>query len=141
MHLLWCHVMRRAKGGECPRQVARGFKTFGETEIANQRFAPTVQQNVPRFQISMQDPLPMRVLHRTRYLRHQCHRAPWFIPQSRCRIQQTPATGKLHAEERQPIVAFAHFINRQNVRMIEARGSLCLTAETRQRFLGIGVIR
>src|SRR5437762_1298403 len=50
IHLLWCHVMRRAKGGECPRQVARRLKTFSKTKIANQRFAPTVEQNVPRFQ-------------------------------------------------------------------------------------------
>ena len=89
----------------------------------------------------MQDPLPMRVLHRLRHLRHQRHRSSRLATQCRGRVQQTAPAGKLHAEKRQPIVAFAHFIDWQNVRMIEARRSLGFTPETRQRLLRIGVIR
>ena len=83
----------------------------------------------------------MRVLHSPYHLRHQRHCSPRLVTQYRSRLQQTAPAGKLHAEKRQPIVAFAHFIDWQNVRMIEARRSLGFTPETRQRLLRIGVIR
>jgi hypothetical protein len=89
----------------------------------------------------MQDPLRMRVLHRSRHFRHQCDCSPRFTAQRWGRIQQAAPTGKLHAKKWQPIVAFAYFINWQNVRMIEARCSLRFTPESCQRFLRIGVIR
>ena len=53
----------------------------------------------------------MRVLHGTRHLRHQRHCSSRLTAQCRCRIQQTAPTGKLHAEKRNPIVTFAHFID------------------------------
>ena len=133
VHLLRCNVAGRAENGECGCEVTRAIEPLGQTKIAHQRFAPPIQQNISRFQIAMQNALLMRVLHRSRNLGHQSHCAPWLMAQSRSCIQQTAATSKLHAEERQPILALAHFVNWQNVRMIEARCGLRLAPETRQR--------
>ena len=83
----------------------------------------------------------MRVLHSPRHLRHQRHRSSRFTTQCRGRLQQTAPTSKLHVEKRQPVIALAHFIDWQNIRMIEARRGLGLAPKTCQRFLRIGVIR
>ena len=65
----------------------------------------------------------------------------WIAAQYWGGFQQTAAARKLHAEERQPVVAFAHFIDWQNIGMIQVRGSLSFTPEAHQRFLGISVVR
>ena len=89
----------------------------------------------------MKNALSVRVLHGARHLRHQRHAAARFAAQSRCGVEQTPACGKLHAEEGKPVLVLAEFVNRQNIWMIETRRGSRLAAKTRQRFLRIGVVR
>src|SRR5438445_4471253 len=89
----------------------------------------------------MQDPLPMRVLHRLRHLRHQRHRSSRLATQCWGRVQQTAPAGKRHAEKRQPIVTLAHLRDWQDVRMKETRCSLRLAPKTQQRLSRFGMIR
>ena len=81
----------------------------------------------------------MRVLHRTRNLGHQRHDPPRIIPKAASDILQAPARCEFHAEERQAVVAFAYFVDRQNVWMIEAGCCLRFAPETGKRFARIRV--
>ena len=99
-----------------------------------------IEQNVPRFEIAMQDAFDVRVLHRDRHLRHQHHGTAWLVAQSWRSLEQTAAASEFHAEKRQPLLVLAHFVNGQNVWMIEARRRFGFPPETRQRLLRIGVI-
>src|SRR5437016_4146869 len=55
-------------------------------------------------------------------------------------LMQAAASRKFHAEGGKAVVVIAHFINGQNVWMIEPRCSFGFTAETHQCLLRIGVI-
>ena len=55
-------------------------------------------------------------------------------------LVQAAASRKFHAERGKAVVVVAHFINGQNVWMIEPRCSFGFTAETHQCLLRIGVI-
>ena len=83
----------------------------------------------------MQDASDMCVLHRARHLGHQRRGTARLATQSRRGFDQTAASGKLHAEERELVFALAHFINGQNIWMIEVRRRLRFAPETRQRLL------
>src|SRR5439155_6230781 len=50
------------------------------------------------------------------------------------------ARREFHAEKWDAVLAFAHFVDRQYVRMIETRHRLRFTPKTRQRLTRIGVI-
>jgi hypothetical protein len=58
-----------AKDSQRPCQVGRSVEPLGQSEIADEGFAATVQQNVPRFQIAMKDSLPVRVFCGPAYFR------------------------------------------------------------------------
>src|SRR5882724_898511 len=98
--------------------------------------SPTVR----RFQIAMQDASDMCVLHRARHPGHQRSGTARLATESRCGLDQAAASGKLHAEERKLVFALAHFINGQNIWMIEVSGRLRFAPETGQRLLRIRVI-
>ena len=53
---------------------------------------------------------------------------------------QASAGGEFHAEKRQTVLAFAHLVNRQNVRMIEAGCRFGFASKARERLMRIGVI-
>src|SRR5215469_14542257 len=90
---------------------------------------------------AMNNSLLVRVLHRTRHFGHERNCATRIAAQCSSCFEQTAAAGKLHAEEGQPVVAFAYFINWQNVRMIEVRRSLSFAPEAHQGVLRISVVR
>ena len=133
-------VTGRSENRQCPREIARGVEPFGQTEIAHQRFAAAVEQNVSGLQVAMQDSLHMRVLHGARDLGHQRDDPTRIFAKGSRRILQTSAGGKLHAEERQAVVALADFVDRQDVWMIQARGGFRFTSEPNECLLRIGLV-
>ena len=66
-------VPGRPENRQRAREVARGVEPFGQTEIAHQRFAAAIEQNISGLKIAMQNALAMRVLHGARDFRHQLH--------------------------------------------------------------------
>src|SRR4029077_11345964 len=59
--LLGCNVTRRAEDCECAREIGTGVEPFGQSEIGHEWFAATVEQDVSRLEIAMQNPVLMRV--------------------------------------------------------------------------------
>ena len=133
-------VAGRAENRQRARQIAGGVEPFGQAEIADERFAMAVEQDVSRFEIAMEDAFAMRVLHGPRDLGDERDALPRLVPQRGTDLLQTSARREFHAEERKAVFALAHFVDRQNVRMIEARGGLRFAPEARQGFAGVGVI-
>ena len=82
----------------------------------------------------------MRVLHGARDLGHQRDDPTGFVAKTTRDVQQTSAGGKFHAEEGQAVVAFAHFVDRQDVRMIQARGSFRFATKPNECFLRLGLV-
>ena len=138
--LLRGDVAGRAKDGERTGEVARSIKPFGEAKVAHQRLTVAVEQNVTRFQIAMEDALPMRILHRARHLRQQTHDFARVIAQRRPNFLQAAARCVLHAEEGDAVLALPHFVDGQNIRVIEARRGFRFPPETGQRLVRVGVI-
>jgi hypothetical protein len=106
---------------------------LGQTEIADQWLASVVEQNVSRFNIAMEHSAAVSVFDSLRDLCHQLHALPRFIAERSGVFGQTSLLRELHAEKRQAIVAFAHFINRKDVRVIQTGHRLCFSSETLQR--------
>lgn len=88
----------------------------------------------------MEDAFAVRVLNGARDLGDERDALPRIVSQSRGDFLQAAARREFHAEERKAVFAFAYFVDRQNVRMIEARGGLRFATKTRQGFAGVGVI-
>ena len=133
-------VAGRAEDGQRAGEVAGGVEPFGQAEIAHERFAAAVEQDVSRFEIAMENAFAVRVLHGARDLGDERHALPRLVLQRGTYFLQTSARREFHAEEREAVFALAHFVDGQNVRMIEARGRLRFAPETRERFAGVGVI-
>ena len=53
--MLWSNVARSSKSGECSGEVTLFIKPFGEAEIAHERFAAAVEQDVSRFEVAVGD--------------------------------------------------------------------------------------
>src|SRR6187401_2420089 len=88
----------------------------------------------------MENPTVVGVFDRMRDFRHQLHAFPRFIPQRSRVLLQASLLCELHAEKRQAVLAFAHFINRKDVWMIQTGHSLCFSSETLQRSVRISAI-
>src|SRR5262249_12472162 len=65
--LLRCDVTGRAENGERAREIGIRIEPLCQSEIGHERFATTIEQNVSRLQIAMQNALLMRVLHGARH--------------------------------------------------------------------------
>ena len=106
--------------------------------------SPTVRRvhraEFRRFEIAMQDAPGMGVLNCARYLAINVAIRRGSLRRARRGLEQAAASGKLHAEERKPVLALAHFIDGQNVWMIKIRRRLRFAPETLQRLLRIRVI-
>src|SRR4029077_20735931 len=55
-------------------------------------------------------------------------------------LLQTSIFRELHAEKRQAVLAFTHFVNRKDVRVIQTGHRLSFSSETFQRFMRISAI-
>src|SRR6476620_2308120 len=89
----------------------------------------------------MQNPVFMRVLHRTRYLGHKPNAFARFIAHSWLGFLQAAAGRVFHAKERQSVFGLTDFIDRKNIRMIQTGSGFSFTPETFQRVSRISVIR
>ena len=121
------------------RSVA-GVEPFGQSEIGHEWFAATVEQDVSRLEIAMQNPVLMRVLHSARHFGHKPDAFARFTAQRGPGFLQAAAGRVFHAEERQPVFALADFIDGKNIRMIETGRRFSFTSKTFQRLARIGVI-
>src|SRR5436189_805494 len=104
-----------------------------QTEIADKWLASIVEQNVSRFDIAMEHSAAVSVFDGTRDLYHQLHALPRLIAERSNVLAQTSLLRELHAEKRQAVLAFAHFINRKDVRVIKTGHRLRFSSETLQR--------
>src|SRR5262245_28378968 len=88
----------------------------------------------------MEDPTAVRVFNGKRNLSHEFHAfARLFVQRSRV-VVQTSLLCQLHAEKRQAVFAFAHFINRKNIGVIQTGYRLCFSSEPLQGFMRISAI-
>src|SRR6476660_8875378 len=88
----------------------------------------------------MENATAMGVFHSTRDFCHQLHALPRFIAQRSRVLLQASFLRELHAEKRQAVLTFAHFINRKDVRVVQTGHRLCFSSETLQRFMRISAI-
>src|SRR5205823_1798389 len=102
--LLRRDVTRRAEDCESAREIGTGVEPFGQSEISHEWFAATVEQDVSRLEIAMQNPVLMRVLHSARHLRHKPDGFARFVAQRGPGFLQAPPRRVFHAEEGQPVL-------------------------------------
>ena len=93
------------------------------------RFAFCVEQNVTRFDVTMQNSVFMRVMHSARDLRDEFHRLPDRDGLAPDDFVELSAFDEFHAEVARAI-PFAYFVNWNNTGMLETRGSFRFQAET-----------
>src|SRR4029453_12947620 len=93
------------------------------------RFTVCIEQNVPRFDVPMQNSVLMRVMHYARYLRDEFRRLPNRHRGAPNDFVKLPAFNEFHAEIT-GAVAFAYFVNWNDARVIETRGGFRFPAET-----------
>src|SRR5207244_11072039 len=88
----------------------------------------------------MKNPLIMRVLNAASHFRHQRDASARLVAKGRARIDQATARRELHAKKWEPVLAFAHFVDGEDVWMIETRRRFGFATKTRQRFTRISVV-
>src|SRR5205807_7981971 len=89
---------------------------------------------------AMKNSLAVRVCCRSRHLCQDRHALPGIAPKRVSDFVHASASRELHAKVREAFFAFAYFVDRKNVRMIETRGCFCFATEPLQRFVGIRMI-
>src|SRR3954464_6709785 len=91
-------------------------------------FACCVEQNVSRLDVSMHNPVLMRVMHGPRYLCDEFRRLPGRHGLAPDHFVKLTAFDELHAKVTGAI-ALAHFVNRNDAWMIQIGGSFGFPAE------------
>src|SRR5205814_7790919 len=124
-----------SKRSQRPCKFVVPVQQLGQTEIADKWLASIVEQNVSRFDIAMEHSPAMSVVDSERHFCHELRALPRLIAKRSRDLLQTSLLRELHAEKRQAVLALAHFINRQDVRMIQTGHRLCFSSETLQRSL------
>ena len=126
--LLRTHVGRSAQQGTVLRErvAARRSERFADAEVGHHGHA-VVDHDVLRFDVSMDDALPVRVIerasHRTRDLQRILHRDSALAGHSHA---QRRSLDVRHDEVEVPIV-LAGVVERQDMRVTQSRGKLDLT--------------
>jgi len=128
-------VARRSETGERSREMAPNLLTPGQTEIADERFAPAIEQDISRFEIAMENALVVSVLNSLRDLRHEQDALTRFLAERTARLQQTSVCCILHGEKRRAVRRLTDMVDRNDVGMIEACGCLGFSPETCQRLV------
>src|SRR6266576_4131165 len=82
----------------------------------------------------------MSVFDSTCDLCHELHTCAGCVAKRRCVLLQTSIFREFHAEKRQAVLAFTHFVNRKDVGVIQTGHRLCFSSETFQRFMRISAI-
>src|SRR6266849_2133070 len=94
-------------------------------------FAVFVQQNIPWLDVTVQNAVFMRVMNCACQFGNQFHRVPDRHRLAPDGFVKLTAFDELHAEVARPI-ALAYFVDGNDSRMIEARGSFGFSAKTLQ---------
>src|SRR5438128_7311780 len=93
------------------------------------RFSVCIEQDVPRFDVSMKDAVFMRVMHGSRHLCHKFRRLPdRHRCTSDCFVELT-AFDEFHAEITAAIT-LAHLVDGDDPWMVQPRGSFCFQTKT-----------
>src|SRR4051794_13460092 len=90
-----------------------------------------IQQNVSRFDVTMQNPMLMRVMHGAGHFCDQFRRLPDWHRRMSDYFVQLSAFDELHAEIARAI-SLAHVIDGDDAWMVEAGGGFCLPAKAFQ---------
>src|SRR6267378_1554799 len=88
----------------------------------------------------MEHSTAVSVFNSTRDLCHEFHALPRLAVQRSRVLVQASLLCEFHAEKRQAVLAFTHFVNRKDVRVIQTGHRLCFSSETFQRFMRISAI-
>src|SRR4051794_20344488 len=88
----------------------------------------------------MQHSAAVSVLDSTRHFCHQFYAVPRSITHRSKVLVQTSLLRELHAEKRQTVLTFTHFVNREDIRVIQTGHRLCFSSETLQRPMRISAI-
>src|SRR5215469_16418132 len=96
--LFWRHVTRRAQHFHCPRDRTFCFDKSSQTKIGQMRFAFPIEQNVPRFDITMENAVLVSVMHSTRDSRDEFGCSVDWHRLSPNDCIELPPLDKFHAE-------------------------------------------
>ena len=114
----------------------KGIQELGQSEIGNARLAGVVQEDVRGFEVAVQHALAVRVVDGLGDLLDQyacLARGQWAIAHQ---LGQSLALDVIHREEGIALV-LAHFVDGDDVGMLQARGGFGLRAKARY-FRGAG---
>ena len=131
---------RRAVNREAARQIAARVHPFRETKVAHQRFAVAVEENVPRFEIAVQDARACAhsATARVTFASSRTHsRGSALRPAAAC--CKLPPVANFIVKNGSPS-RFADFVDRQDVRVIETCGGFRFPTEPLERVPRIAVI-
>ena len=141
-HLFGAHVSERADNLpdiRLPRRLRVTVGEPGDAEVQNLRLAVFADQNVRRFQITMDQPALVRMLHRIADSRHQLQPLLHVELMRVAIFQQGLPPHQLHRKKRlspEGRLGRARVVNLRNPRMLQASQSLCLVLETPEHFTG-----
>ena len=88
----------------------------------------------------MENSFSVGVFDSARHLCHHLHAFSRLVAKGRCPVTQASTHREFHAEKRETVLAFAHLVDRKNVRMIKAGYRFSFAAETYERFMRISLI-
>src|SRR5882762_4437943 len=94
------NVSRSSKNAERPRQISCCVQPFSQAKIAHERFGLSVEKDITRLQITMQNSLVMCMRNGTRNFRQHGYSFAWLVIKSRPCSSHAPADCELHAEKR-----------------------------------------
>src|SRR6266550_6200593 len=99
------------------------------------RFTIVVEQNVSRLDVTVQNPVLMRIMHRACHFRDELYCAPDRHRLASRYFVKLAAFDELHAEVALRI-ALADLVNGNNAWMLEVGGGFCFPAEALQMCVG-----
>src|SRR4030095_1668430 len=95
------------------------------------RFTVGIKQNVPRFDVAMENSVLVRVMHRSSYLCNQFRRPPDRHRRALNYFVELSAFDELHAEVARA-VALTDFVDRNDTGMLQTRRGLCFKTKALQ---------
>jgi hypothetical protein len=98
-----------------------GLHALGEAEVGHVRRALGIQQDIGRLQIPVEDAVLMGVVHRTADHRQEPDSGAGVLSQAGEFVFEAASLDQFHAEVVLPSI-LAHFVNGNDVRMIELGG-------------------
>ena len=129
------HVRKRAQNLAFLGNVFGGIKNLGQAEIAHQRLSISVQKNVARFEITMQNALYVGVSHGASDLRHQADRPARIGLILQQPAGQAAAVSELH-DEKWIALLLAMLIDLDDVGVVELGDGTGFLVESFQ-FMGV----